>query len=56
MSTGDLEDVTHKVYFDVDIGGKPSGMFLLFAQFTNLGDDQLSLEAQNVASISFWFM
>lgn len=23
---GDLEEVTHKVYFDVEIGGKPVGM------------------------------
>lgn len=28
-SQEDLKEVTHKVYFDVEIAGKPAGMFLL---------------------------
>lgn len=28
-SKEDLKEVTHKVFFDVEIAGKPAGMFLL---------------------------
>lgn len=28
----DLKEVTHKVYFDVEIAGKPAGMFLNVVQ------------------------
>lgn len=28
----ELEEVTHKVYFDVEVGGKPIGMFLVNQQ------------------------
>jgi hypothetical protein len=29
-SKEDLKEITHKVYFDVEIDGKPAGMFFFF--------------------------